>query len=467
MSKGRFSAGRLAIASGLLAAAAAVVGACGDDASGAGGNGGGAPCSPEAQTGCADGLVCEEVEGAEPDCFAPVTVKGRVFDLQTDAGIEGAHVVARDENQSAISPVAVSGPEGAYEMQVPSKRDATGVPLERQFTLRADAQGYLGFPKAPRVALPLDLADATGEPLVVQSALSDVGLIALDDTAGLGSVSGVVDADLPGGTLVVAGGATGVADFDGSFTVFNVPAGDHTVRGYKQGLNLASADATITADADTPDVVLAQVGEATATVSGSVQIVNGGNASTTSVILVLEETFDDTLNRGEAPPGLRDGDVSGAFSFDGVPDGAYVVLAAFENDGLVRDPDTSIGGTQIVHIEVAGAAVSVAEGFKVTGALAVVSPGADDIEVVSGTPTFSWEDDSSEVMYRVEVFDALGNLTWQTEGDFDPGGNADATVDYAGPALESGMIYQFRATSLKDGTPISSTEDLKGVFVAQ
>mgnify|MGYP003512945731 CR=1 FL=1 len=35
------------------------------------------------------------------------------------------------------------------------------------------------------------------------------------------------------------------------------------------------------------------------------------------------------------------------------------------------------------------------------------------------------------------------------------------------PALEAGMIYQFRATSIKDGVPISSTEDLKGVFIAE
>jgi hypothetical protein len=29
------------------------------------------------------------------------------------------------------------------------------------------------------------------------------------------------------------------------------------------------------------------------------------------------------------------------------------------------------------------------------------------------------------------------------------------------------MFYQFRALSIKDGVPISSTEDLKGVFTAQ
>ena len=142
------------------------------------------------------------------------------------------------------------------------------------------------------------------------------------------------------------------------------------------------------------------------------------------------------------------------------------MLAAFENDGLVRDPDTSIGGTQIQHITVAGGNVA-GGSFKVTGALAVESPGANDIEIVSGTPTFTWEDDSSEDEYRVQVFDALGNQTWETTGNFDPGGGAPASVAYGGPALESGMIYQFRATSIKNGTPISSTEDLKGVFLYQ
>lgn len=40
------------------------------------------------------------------------------------------------------------------------------------------------------------------------------------------------------------------------------------------------------------------------------------------------------------------------------------------------------------------------------------------------------------------------------------------SVDYAGPALKGGMIYQFRATSIKNGgSAIAQTEDLKGVFL--
>ncbi|MBW2735350.1 MAG: hypothetical protein JRH20_23445 [Deltaproteobacteria bacterium] len=57
-----------------------------------------------------------------------------------------------------------------------------------------------------------------------------------------------------------------------------------------------------------------------------------------------ESTFDALQKRGESPAGLRAGDVASDFSIENVPPGDYVVLAAFENDDLVRDPDESIGG---------------------------------------------------------------------------------------------------------------------------
>jgi hypothetical protein len=63
------------------------------------------------------------------------------------------------------------------------------------------------------------------------------------------------------------------------------------------------------------------------------------------------------------------------------------------------------------------------------------------------------------------VFDARGNLTWEKLDVPGVSGSAQVTQAYEGPALEPGMIYQFRAVSWAD-TPISSTEDLKGVFQA-
>ena len=108
------------------------------------------------------------------------------------------------------------------------------------------------------------------------------------------------------------------------------------------------------------------------------------------------------------------------------------------------------------------------EGFKVTGALAVVSPGSDGPEqILTATPTFEWEDDSSEDGYQIRVIDAFGNETWNEEiGPVT--GSATVTYAYAGPDLLPGMFYQFRTRSFRDKngirTSISTTEDLKGVF---
>jgi hypothetical protein len=462
------NASRALLSTALLLAPLAALAACGGGSGGAGGEGG-APCSVEKQTGCGDGLVCEEVEGvARPACFAPVTFQGRVLDATSSAGIVGARVVARDANDAAVSTVAISKAGGAYTLTVPAKRDAAGKPLSVNYTLRADAAGYQTFPLAPRVAIPIDVATAAGTPPVVKSAATDVALIALPSTAGMGSVAGHVIATLPGGTLVVAGGSTGVADSAGAYEVFNVPAGAAvTVSGYAAGLQITPATAAVTAGKQTIGVDLKSTGAATAVVSGQVSIVNGGGASVTSVVLALEETFQAEAARGEVPKGLRAANVSGAFSIPGVPDGKYVVLAAFENDGLVRDPDASIGGTQIVHLVVAGGqSQSIASTFKITGALAVISPGADKIETVSGTPKLVWGDDSGEDHYEVRVFDALGNKVWEDLAVGKVSGGAQVSADYGGPALESGMIYQFRATSIKNGgTAISQTEDLRGVFL--
>jgi hypothetical protein len=425
-----------------------------------------AACQVGSSNDCAAGQVCEEVEGGVPSCFAPLLFRGHVFDVSDDSPIEGALVVARDANDAAISPVAVTDATGAYELRVPGKRTPSGDLASGDVTLRADAASYLTFPKAPRIAVPIDVTTATGSPPAISSTLTEIGLIPLGGEA-LGTVSGHVLSDKPGGTLVVIGSATGIADVNGEYTVFNVPPGEATVEGYSPGVNLVSATAEVTADATTAGVDLEVAGTTTAVVSGNVQIVNAPGGVMTSVILAVESTFVESVARGEAPPGLRAANVSGAWSIAGVPDGTYVALAAFENDLLVRDPDTSIGGTEIVHVTVAGADVALAEGFKVTEALTVIGPGADEPEEVTGAFEMSFEDDSSEDTYDLTVFDALGNVTWEKTGIVGPNGNALVVVTYEGPALEPGMFYQFRALSIKDDVPISATEDLRGVFVSR
>jgi hypothetical protein len=426
-------------------------------------------CDPAAQTGCDDGLVCENVENdGTPVCATPLVVQGRVFDLADDGAIAGARLVLLDPNSAPLGAVAVSGDDGRYELRVPTTRHADGTPVAQQVTLRADAATYQSFPSGVRTALPIDTGGAVDEDgkLVVTSALTDVGLLALPAGAGTGSIAGHVEVPAShGGVLVVAesgaSGFTAIADADGDFVVYNLPAGDYQVAAYALGSSWAPASVTLAA-AEEGHVDLALDARALGSVDGSVQIVNGGGASTTSVLLVVESTFEDSLGRGATPPGLRVGDVEGAYHLDGVPAGRYVVLAAFENDGLVRDPDTSIGGTATLHIEVASGQPTTVEGFKITGALGLVGPGADAPEAVSATPTLRWQDDSSEDEYAIVVLDSLGQTVWETSMPGVSGGSPELV--YAGPALEAGMYYQFRVTSLKNGVPLARSEDLRGVF---
>ncbi|HXK20039.1 MAG TPA: hypothetical protein VNG33_19645 [Polyangiaceae bacterium] len=455
----------------LLGILAAVSGCGGDDKKEA------APsCDFAAQTGCKDGLICEQVAGdakATTGCFAPVIVEGRVVRADApDTGIEGARVMARDENGAPVSlGVTLSKADGAYALQVPSQRAADGTPSVPDLLLRADAADFATFPSGLRVAIPVDVSAPTkkSDGYHIANDSTDIALDALADTSGLGSISGKVLADGAAGTLVVAGASSGIADRDGSYAVFNVPAGAQDVNGYAAGLSLEPAQATVKAGAETKGVDLAASKAALGSVNGSVSFVNAG-AKTTSVVLVVASTFSDALKRGEVPRGLRAYPVTGSYAFSDVPAGDYVVLAAFENDKLVRDPDESIGGTAIQRISVAGAAVDV-PGFKITGALDVVAPGADGPEHLKGAATFEWADDSSEDGYEVQVLDTFGNEVWKDTEVPNVSGAATVTLAYGGPTLTPGY-YQFRAVSwraAKKGstvrTYISATEDLKGVFI--
>ncbi|MBN2197318.1 MAG: hypothetical protein JW751_31235 [Polyangiaceae bacterium] len=423
-------------------------------------------CSLLDDEGCRDGQVCEEVAGGGVGCFDPVTIVGGVFDTADGSPIEGARVVAQDANGAAVSAVAVTDGDGAYSLAVPTPRNEDGTLADQMlYTLRADAAGYLTFPLPPREAIPVDASGLGDSDLVIDNASTDLGLILRSDSANLGTLSGRVTGEDVGGTFIVAGGVTAVADIDGSFTVFNVPEGSVTVQAYRLAVNVTPVTVEVAAGETRDDVELV-VGEATGSVvSGSINVVNPGQGDLTSVILVVEDTFNETTLTGEAPPGFRAGGIGNDWSISGVPDGDYVALAAFENDDLVRDPDTSIGGTEIQQVTVAGGDVTTTA-FKVTGALAVISPGADGAEPVSGAPvTLTWEDDSSEDSYVVVVYNAFGELEWEGTAT-DPGGNAPVTAEFPGP-LAPGMYYQFRVASIKDGVPISSTEDLKGVFYAE
>lgn len=448
----------------------ALITACGDD-------GHTGRCEVASNTGCGDGQVCEEVSGGEPTCFAPLVVEGRVLDFETTSGIGDASVVAIDANGSAVSAVAVSASSGSYALTVPTARATDGTPvLGKAITLRADAAGYLTFPSGVRPALPIDtsapaLVDGR---YVVRSALTDVALLPLPPGPATGMIHGRAAANASSASRLIvaetgsqARGLTAIADRDGDYRIFNVPPGSYTVNAYARGYNYTARTVEVGGGQDVEvDLEIDRAGASA--VSGSVSIVNPQEGEATSVILVVESTFNEALVRGESPPGLRAPspgtlpNVDGAFAIEGVPAGRYVVLAAFENDFLVRDASGG-GGTEIVHqVVTAGQDVQIGESFKVTGSLDIIGPGANGPEMVTSTPTFRWIDDSSEDRYDLTVFDARGTAIWTYT---DRSGAADPAVTYAGPALQSGMYYQFRVLSIKDpDEELSRTEDLKGVF---
>ena len=459
-----------------LVLAAAMATACGG---GSGSNGN--SCDAVANTGCQSSQVCELKQGGGSICAEPLVVRGKISKLADGSAVAGARVVALDPNSAPVSSVATSGADGSYELGIPSLRGADGKPVGSNVTLRVDASGFQSFPSGLRQALPISTAspvDTSGK-LVVSSSLTDVGLLALQ-AGGTGIIAG--KAQVPAsraGVLVVAetgagtGGVSAIADTGGDFKIFNAPAGSFTVKAYSKGVNYDPLSATVTAGQTTTVNPAINAAKPASTVSGSVNIVNPGTGTATSVVLVVESTFNEALARGETPPGLRAPDpgtapnVTNAFSISGVPEGRYVVLAAFENDNLVRDPDTSIAGTQIVHVQVtSGSNATVPTSFKVTGALDVIGPGKDGAEAVTAKPVLTWVDDSSENGYTVVVYDAFGNVAWGPL-DIPSTQGTNPTLQYAGP-LDKGMFYQFKATSWRNTNTgkvnISNTEDLRGVF---
>ncbi len=428
---------------------------------------------------CADDLICNPTIDGGGLCAPPITISGTVVDLSGDQPIAGARVQALDANGAAVGAVAIAEEDGSFMLHVPALRDSAGQPRDSAVTLQAQAAGFQEFPTALRPALPIALENAVadGDSWRIDDTLSTIKLIDLKlPSETLGTISGQVTGKHTSGLLMVAESdsvsRTGFSDREGNYVIYNVPPGQYVVKGYASGIQMDETIVDVHAGAEVAGVDLVEVNRDLNRVSGSVQIVNATGGAVTSVILAVASTFNETSAKGTAPPGLRVADVSGAFTLADVPDGHYVVLAAFENDALVRDPDQSIGGTEIVRITVPdpdlGNDLMISEGFKVTGALSIVSPGADGLEQIGASQlVFVWEDDSSEDGYEIELFDAFGEQVWHDEIE-GVSGSEHVSLTYTGPSLEHGMIYQFRVTSFRERNSgraaISKTEDLRGAF---
>ena len=340
-----------------------LVSACGD------GNGASSTCDPVAQTGCGTGQVCETVQSGTPACFSPVLVRGTVSDLSSGAMLDAARVVAVDPSRAPLSAVAVTAnngtTDGAYELRLArATRDSTGKPVQARISLRADRQGYQTFPGGLRTALPVDLAGAqlVGGSWVLTGSLAALKLHAACRRRGRvhsrqrrGAASGA-------GTLVVAepvsGGAglTGLPDDHGSYAIFNLTPGiQYVVTAYTKGATYAPVTTAALAAGDNTVAPLSP-GSATGTLLAGGLIFNNGASSDIQVSLVVQSTYVANLDRGETPPGLTVQGSGSGYTFDGVPDGKYVVLAAFGLDGDVRDVSGG-GNTAAPQVTIQGGSV--------------------------------------------------------------------------------------------------------------
>ena len=257
-------------------------------------------------------------------------------------------------------------------------------------------------------------------------------------------------------------------DKDGDFSIFNVPVGNYSVKAYIKGKNY-SAESVAVVDKDVDGVELNLLETPLSTLSGSVNIVNAPGGSKTTIVLIPASTFIESFSKGILAPGLRAPDygiepnVSGNYTITGIPDGEYFVLAAFENDLLVRDPDPNIAGTQILKVKFPadGPVYNVSIGnFKVTEAVPIIFPGAEGPELISEPPLFQWERDASATKYIVTVYTAQGTVQWTKE--VPKTDNLIMSVQYDGSALKG--FYQWIVVSYKNTAPISMSEDLLGIF---
>ena len=89
------------------------------------------------------------------------------------------------------------------------------------------------------------------------------------------------------------------------------------------------------------------------------------------------------------------------------------------------------------------------------------------MDLTSSLPTFTWQAYPSSKTYDVTLFDTMGNVVWTKLGQIAVTGQNNSAT-YNGPPLSSGKVYQWRAMARGNaGNPISTTEELRGIFKIQ
>jgi hypothetical protein len=350
------------------------------------------------------------------------------------------------------------------------------------YQLKISAQGYNSSPP-PRVPpLPVKVYSS-------QTTTVTIELFPIDPNLFVGAISGKISSggNPVAGALVIAdvtgNSYTTISGADGSYVLYNVEEGFADVTAYIKGLNFPTLSAvTVTADTTTTDQDLVASGVANGTISGNLQFVAGGTARTTDITLI------DLVTREVIPRMRVFTDSNNNYTMTGLPNGDFEIIASMLNDGNVIDPDEAVTQGDPLVTVTSGIANPATRSFKITGAVVMDTPSTpvnNVVPVLTATPTFTWHSESgysSASGFAIEVINESGETVWGGFGGLDPvegvptvtvpGGTF--TIDYAGPALQSGRYYQLRIYAMKNvtATPdypngyklISVTENLDGVF---
>ena len=392
-------------------------------------------CKPacENDADCDDEYVCELVKDETLlGCFPPIKVNGNVFnmDVTVSKPIEGAFVVGMLSGSGISSDRVTTNSTGNYSILLRLQRDSRALPTnEDALHLSVSAMNFETYPGLLRPSLPItfDNISCSEVGCFVHSGFTSVGLYSLDAGVIRYSIIGKIS-EKKGGVLVVAECdtapcQTAYSDKDGAFSILNVPVGTYSVKAYIVGKNY-SAVAVDVVDKNIEGVQLELNSSPLSTLNGSINIVNAPGELKSSIVLMPAVTFIESFAKGMIAPGLRAPDpgvepnISGDYTITGIPDGEYYVLAAFENDFLVRDPDPNIAGTQILKVTFPDASnnydITIGN-FKITEAIEIIFPGAEKPEQIFENPTFSWKRDASATHYIIKVYSSQGVVVWEID----------------------------------------------------
>ncbi len=394
-------------------------------------------------------------------------LSGVVSDAITSNMLENANVIVFNADDNSPVASTLTGPDGQFTFDLPPGN----------YFVKTARQGYISVPAPGLTAVPFTVT--AGE-----TTLNDVAMLLSDETQ-TGWISGKVISASAGvaGALVVAESGSGaysaISDSEGNFNIFNVPAGEFVINGWKAGYNSEGTNVLVTVNQESTDATVSLTEGATGNLSGQVRNIAAENKDV-DVALVHPVTR-------ETIPGLIGETFNQSYVISNIPNGLYIARATFANDARVMDPDRIFKFGE-PYVEMSGSSVTI--DFDITKSVQLATPNNESVstvpvEVTSGVPTFEWTAYSSTSDYVIEVTDAMtGTVVWggfDTSGDLPvknvviPSEQLSAEFNFDNSAsieqLEPGKIYRWRIYASKDDqnsptgwTLISASEDQHGLI---